>query len=138
MRAGPIFDELFLLDWFFFTVFVERRDCWSREDFFVRFVVAIFDVVRLLLVFFFSGIAAVYHRASEMADRVVAAVLRVSLGRRIEAAESGGIYLADVLTDHRVRRRCCLGFFLYPVCGLDYPFATKRCGSRAAIRCDLP
>jgi hypothetical protein len=59
----PFFDELFFADGFFFTVFVDRRDCLSGEDFFVRLVVALFEALRLLFVFFFMGMEAVYHHA---------------------------------------------------------------------------
>jgi hypothetical protein len=68
LRVGVIFVELFLVDFLFFAVFAEPCDFFWRADFSVRFLVPSFDVVRLLLIFFFLAIAAVYHHVKSQPD----------------------------------------------------------------------
>jgi hypothetical protein len=54
-----VFKDVLFFDGFFLTVFAGRRDCLTPEDFLARFAVAVFDLVRLLFVFLFLGMAAV-------------------------------------------------------------------------------
>src|SRR5215472_2248890 len=70
VRAGLADDRAFFSDCFFPTGFLGRFVFLSRDAFFARFAVAVFDFVRVLLLLFFSeGMEAVYHRISPRPER---------------------------------------------------------------------
>src|SRR5215471_1255057 len=67
--AGAVCDEAFFADRFFLAGPFGRIACLLRNAFFARFAGAIFDFVRLRLLFFLEGMAAVYHHVSRRPQR---------------------------------------------------------------------
>ena len=56
-------DDALFVDCFFLICIFGRFDCLLRVAFFACFAVALFDFVRVLLLFFFlEGMPAVYHQ----------------------------------------------------------------------------